>query len=79
MQQLSTGSNAAAVSSADDGGGINEDELCVVCWEGRRSVALVHGDDAHLCLCPGCAALYDYAAKGCPMCRRAVVGSIKVY
>jgi predicted amidophosphoribosyltransferase len=24
------------------------------------------------CLCAGCAELYDYAAKGCPMCRQPV-------
>jgi hypothetical protein len=24
------------------------------------------------CLCAGCAGLYDYAAKGCPMCRQPV-------
>jgi hypothetical protein len=28
-----------------------EEDLCVVCWEGQRSAALVHGNDAHLVRC----------------------------
>jgi hypothetical protein len=38
---------AAAALSSDEEECINE-ELCVVCWVGQRSVALVHGADAHL-------------------------------
>jgi hypothetical protein len=38
---------AAALSSYEEDA-IDEDELCVVCWVGQRSVALVHGEDAHL-------------------------------
>jgi hypothetical protein len=39
------GSWGTAVGSED---GIDEENLCVVCWVGHRSVALVHGNDAHL-------------------------------
>ncbi|WIA34165.1 hypothetical protein OEZ86_012525 [Tetradesmus obliquus] len=67
---------AAAGPGQTDG---YEQELCVVCWECRRSVALVHGDDAHLCLCTACSQQYDHQAKGCPMCRRAVEFVLPIY
>jgi hypothetical protein len=31
------------------------------------------------CLCGGCARLYDYVTKGCPMCRQPVQMTVKVH
>jgi hypothetical protein len=37
-------------------------------------------DGCHLqCLCGGCAQLYDYVTKGCPMCRQPVQQTLKVH
>jgi hypothetical protein len=30
------------------------------------------------CLCAGCAGLYDYATKGCPICRQPVEETLEV-
>jgi aspartate oxidase len=38
----------AAALHEEDEDDFDADELCVVCWVGQRSVALVHGNDAHL-------------------------------
>jgi hypothetical protein len=46
--QSAAAAAAAAALSSDDEECINEEDLCVVCWVGQRSVALVHGADAHL-------------------------------
>jgi hypothetical protein len=46
--QLDSQSTAAAELKCDDEDAFHEGELCVVCWEEQRSVALIHDDDAHL-------------------------------
>ncbi|KAF6263865.1 hypothetical protein COO60DRAFT_1457873 [Scenedesmus sp. NREL 46B-D3] len=67
------GAGAACAEEAEQ----DDEQLCVVCWAGLRSVAMVHGGTAHLCLCAGCVQLYDYAVKGCPICRQPVQQTLK--
>jgi hypothetical protein len=55
--QQPAGFNAEICEQGDGlGDDFDFDELCVVCWVGQRSVALVHGNDAHLVRKGGAAA-----------------------
>jgi hypothetical protein len=64
------------------------DDACAVCLEKRRIVAIVHASeelasaprpmsDAHLCMCEECAA--SFCGTACPLCRKPIVGFVKVY
>jgi hypothetical protein len=65
LEQVLLGLAAAAGVAAVNA----DDSLCVVCWEGVRSVALVHGSDAHLVSqCSSCICLQLDTLVVCVLC-----------
>jgi hypothetical protein len=49
-----------------------ESELCVVCMEAPREMALVHGDTAHTVCCRKCTAAIQAADNKCPACMQPI-------
>jgi len=57
-------------------------EFCICCLERESVVSLVHGEDAHQCLCKVCARKPEFRNNNqCPVCRREIQRqfSVKIY
>ena len=51
------------------------DDLCSICLDKPRTMALV--PCGHKCLCSGCASKWD--KQKCPMCRKLVTSTMRIY
>jgi hypothetical protein len=54
-----------------------EDKLCIVCHDHLKCVILL--PCRHFCLCQTCVSIIRETDSSCPLCRRYVVDSMKVY
>jgi hypothetical protein len=64
----SPSSPVAAAAAADED--VPADLACLICLCERKTMALLHGDTAHVVACAGCAPLL--LRKPCPVCRAIV-------
>ena len=62
-------------------GNEEDDNTCRICWDQPSNMLLLHedGKDGHKCCCQDCAAILIAGGKDCPICRKEVIDSIRVY
>ncbi|KNC47506.1 uncharacterized protein AMSG_11713 [Thecamonas trahens ATCC 50062] len=73
---------ADASSSADDACSQASDDdgnTCLVCWDGPKTAAFVHGDTGHLSACMMCAQQVLRRKDVCPVCREPIERVVEIF
>lgn len=66
-------------AAAAGGTGCMEGCACVVCFEGTKNAAIIHGEDSHVCCCMECAKRLKSEGMPCPICRKPIDMVVKHY